>query len=393
MVPPTNTCVIVARPPKWSATVALPRQPWAVVALAQRQGTTVVPRTYTCAVVVRPSGQSAAVAPKQSSANVAPLRWQHTIVVGSTCTCAAVARSSRHDTILALLRQPYAAVAPLQWQSAIVGPPRYTYRGATFGVECQRGATKTALRRRGASSMTRHHLGAVNVHVRCRGATFRAERHCGVAQTALHRGGASSVAERHRDAGNVHVHCRVVPFRVERRVVRPRQSCTDVAQADWQSTTVVPPPCACATMTRFSRASPAMLYSHGQCLRYHGGVCSWRCANLHDTPCRGDVSSAVLTASRVVGEPRRLARAQSSCHFLSHVPLRCRYCTVRHLASDFAAGVVGDLRGDAPPCCYGCDPDPALIEPGGTQATGSARDRVAWPYPRHRRYLARRQCA
>ena len=40
-------------------------------------------------------------------------------------------------------------------------------------------------------------------------------------------------------------------------------------------------------------------------------------------------------------------------------------------------GVVRDLHGGAPPWCYGCDARPALTEPGGTQATGGARDRVA----------------
>ena len=40
-------------------------------------------------------------------------------------------------------------------------------------------------------------------------------------------------------------------------------------------------------------------------------------------------------------------------------------------------GVVGDLHGGAPPWCYGRDARPALTEPGGTQATGGARDRVA----------------
>ena len=54
VVPLTNACVIVARPPEQSATMALPRQPCADVALAQWQGTTVVPPTYPCAVVARP---------------------------------------------------------------------------------------------------------------------------------------------------------------------------------------------------------------------------------------------------------------------------------------------------------------------------------------------------
>ena len=40
-------------------------------------------------------------------------------------------------------------------------------------------------------------------------------------------------------------------------------------------------------------------------------------------------------------------------------------------------GVVGDLHGGAPPWCYGRDARPALTKPGGTQATGGARDRVA----------------
>ena len=40
-------------------------------------------------------------------------------------------------------------------------------------------------------------------------------------------------------------------------------------------------------------------------------------------------------------------------------------------------GVLGDLHGGAPPWCYGSDARPALTEPGGTQATGGARDRVA----------------
>ena len=56
VVPPTNACVIVARPPERSATVALPREHCANVALAQWQGTTVVTRTYPCAVVARPLG-------------------------------------------------------------------------------------------------------------------------------------------------------------------------------------------------------------------------------------------------------------------------------------------------------------------------------------------------
>ena len=46
---------------------------------------------------------------------------------------------------------------------------------------------------------------------------------------------------------------------------------------------------------RFSCASLAMVYPPGQYSRHHGGVCTWCSANIRDTPCRGDVSSAVLT--------------------------------------------------------------------------------------------------
>ena len=130
----------------------------------------------------------------------------------------------------------------------------------------------------------------------------------------------------------------VCPSGQSAAVAPPRQSCADVAQAEWQSTTVVPPPCACAAMTRFSCASLAMVYPPCQYLRHHGGVCTWRSANLCDTPCSGDVSSAVLTASRVVGEPRRIARTPSWCHFLGHVPSRCTYRRSRRLGAAFAAG-------------------------------------------------------
>ena len=56
-------------------------------------------------------------------------------------------------------------------------------------------------------------------------------------------------------------------------------------------------------------------------------------------------------------------------------------------------GIVGDLHDDALPWGYSSDAHPALTEPGGTEATGGVRDRVAGPYSRHRRYSARWQCA
>ena len=122
------------------------------------------------------------------------------------------------------------------------------------------------------------------------------------------------MAEHHLGASHVQVRRRGVPLRAERRVAPPRQSCANVAQGEWQSTTVVPPPCACAAMTQFSCTNLAMVYPPGKYLSSQGGVCTWRSANLRDTPCRGEVSSAVITASRVVGEPRRLAQAPSWCH-------------------------------------------------------------------------------
>ena len=41
------------------------------------------------------------------------------------------------------------------------------------------------------------------------------------------------------------------------------------------------------------------------------------------------------------------------------------------------AQLVKDIHRDAPPWCYSCGAHPAPTEPGGTQATGGARDRVA----------------
>ena len=182
------------------------------------------------------------------------------------------------------------------------------------------------------------------------------------------------MAERHRDAGNVHVHRCVVPFRAERRVAPLRQACADVAQAEWQTTTMVPPPCARAAMTQFSRARLAMVYPPSQYLRHHGGVCTWCSANLYDkVTCHRrysppHVSSANLAVSH---GHRRGATFSVTCRLGAHIVGLVIWGPCLRL------GVVGDLRGDAPPWCYGCDARPALTEPGGTQATGSARDRVA----------------
>ena len=103
-------------------------------------------------------------------------------------------------------------------------------------------------------------------HVRCRGAGSVAEHSRCAANIHVRRRGAVSGAERHRGA----------------------------AQTPWN---------VCA--------SHAMVFPPGQYSRHHGGVCTWRSAN-RDTSCRGAVSSAVLTASRVVGGPHRLARPPGS---------------------------------------------------------------------------------
>ena len=184
-------------------------------------------------------------------------------------------------------------------------------RGAAFSAERRRGAAQTIRRQRGATSGATHRRGAVNVHVRRRGAIFGARRRRHIAQTALCLRGASSVTWHHRGAVNVHG--------------------AVVAQPSGQSATVALP-------RQFSCTSLAMVYPPGQYSRHHGGVCTWRSANLRDTPCRGDVSSAVLTASRAIGARHRLARAPSWCHFLGRVPSRCTYRGARRLGSAFAAG-------------------------------------------------------
>ena len=249
---------------------------------------------------------------------------------------AAFGAERRRGAAQAIVRQRGASSVAAHHRG--VGNVHVRCRGTIFGAERHRGTAQTALRRRGASSVAERHRGATNVYMRHRGAIFRANRHRGATQTALRRCGAISVTGHHRGAGSVHVRRPGVPFRAERAVATPRQSCTDVAQAEWQSTTVVPPLCACTAMTQFSCASLATVYPPGPYSRHHGGVCTWRTANLRDTPCKGDVSSAVLTASHVVGEPRRLAQTPSWCHFLGHVPSRCTYRRARRLGSAFAAG-------------------------------------------------------
>ena len=144
-------------------------------------------------------------------------------------------------------------------------------RGAIIGTRRRRGTAQAALCLRGATSVAKHHRSAANVHVRHRGAIFRAEPHGGAAQTALRRPGASSATWHHRGAVNVHG--------------------AVVAQPSGQSATVALP-------RRFSCASLAMVYPPSQYSRDHGGVCTWRSANLRDTLCKGDESLAVLTASR-----------------------------------------------------------------------------------------------
>ena len=292
---------------------------------------------------------------------MAPLRWQHTIVVQSTCTCTIFGAKRHRGTA----RQPYAAVAPVSERHRGAANVHVRHRGAIFGAERYRGAAPTALRRRGACPMTGHHRGALKVHVCRRGATFRAERHRGAAQTAMHRRGASSVVERGRDAGNVHVHCRFVPFTAERRVSPPRQSCADVAQAEWQSTTAVPPPCARAGMTRFSRASLAMVYPPGQYSRHHGGSAPGArptsVTPRAEVTCHRRYSPTHLSSANLavpLGHRRGAFFCVTCC-------LGARIVGLVVCARPLRPGVVGDIRGDAPPWCYGCDACPALTKPEG----------------------------
>ena len=165
----------------------------------------------------------------------------------------------------------------------------------------------TAGRQHGASSVAEHHWGAANVHVRRRGATSGAEHHRGATQTA----------------------------------VRQRQ---------WQSTTVVPPTYACAVLARAAGrnatvapprhpcASLAMVFPLGQYSRRHGEDYTWCSTSLRDTSCKGDVTLAVLTASRVIGDTRRLGRPPGAS---GRAPLWCR----QHAR----APSWRDLQGRAPP--------------------------------------------
>ena len=171
-------------------------------------------------------------------------------------------------------------------------------------------------------------------------------------------------------------------------MVQSTSACAVVAQPSGQSATVVLP-------RRSSCASLAMVYPPGRYARHHGEVCTWRSANPRDTPCRGDVSSAVLTASRAIDERRRLARAPSWCHFLGHVPSRYTYRGACRLGSAFAASSVTSTavhhRGAMAVTHVPHSQNPGVPRPpavrvivwrdrtrdaGGTQPTGSAHSRA-----------------
>ena len=274
-------------------------------------------------------------------------------------------------------------------------------RGAAFSAERRHGAAQTIQRQRGATSVAAHHRGAANVHVCRRGAVFGARRRRGTARTA------SSVAERHRGAANVHVRHRGAILRAERH----RGAAQTALEPTWRQFSDVAPPW-CSQRTR----APSWRNLQGR-------APPWRCPNVLRAPAwpwcvlqantRGTMTGSALGAP----PPSVTPRAEVTSHRRyspPHVPsanvavslghhrgatfsvtyrLGARIVGLVVWARPLRQGVVGDLHSGAPPWCYGCDARPALTEPGGTQATGGARDRVAWPYSPRRRYSARRQCA
>ena len=261
--------------------MAAPRQLCADMARAHWKGTIMVPRTYPCAVVARPSGQSAIVArPSRQSAAVAPPKQ----------SSANVAPLQWQHTIVVQSTCTCAAVAQSSGHGAVVAPPGQPYASVP-PVQWQ---SVIVVRKRAPS---------------WRDLQGRAPpRRC-----------PDSPAPTWHQFSDM-----APPWCTQR-------TCAVVAQPSGQSATVALP-------RWFSCASLAMVYPPGQYSRHHGRVCTWRSANLRDTPCKGDVSSAVLTASRAIGERRRLARAPSWCHFLGHVPSRCTYRRARRLGWAFAAG-------------------------------------------------------
>ena len=295
----------------------------------------------------------------------------------------------------------------------------------------------TALRRHGAGSVAGHYRGAANVPVRRRGAAFRAERRRGAAFSAERRHGAAQTIQRQRGATSVAAHHSVrgtapswhcpdsqfsgrAPSRCRQRTRAPSwrnpqgttspRRCPDSPEPTWRQFSDVAPPW-CSQRTR----APSWRNLQGR-------APPWRCPNVLRAPAwpwcvlqantRGTMAGSALGAP----PPSVTPRAEVTCHrrySKPHVSSANVAVSLRHhrgatfsvtyrlgarivglvvWARPLRQGVVGDLHSGAPPWCYGCDARPALTEPGGTQATGGARDRVAWPYSRRRRYSARRQC-
>ena len=345
-------------PDRQTPTWRLPRQLCADMARAQWQGTIVAPRTYPCAVVARPSGQSAVVArPSGQSAAVAP---------------------------------PKQSVARSSGQSAIVALPS-----------------------RDASPVAKRHRGAASVHVRHRGAADAQVCHCC----------ASSRAMRHQHSRRAPPWCRQRPGTPSRRRLntralswrrlsgRAQSLCRQHARApSWRGFRCRAPPWRRPDPWNVC-ASLAMVFPPGQYSRHHCWVCTWRSAN-RNTSCRGALSSAVLTASRDFGGPHRLAQPPGAMaghrrgafavdvrrrgatsraeHHRSTAPTAKHQCAATTMAEHHRGAANSPVRrhsttsgavrhhGGAQTTVrqQGADARPAPTEPGGTQATGGARDRV-----------------
>ena len=296
----------------------LPQQLCADMARAQWQGTIVAPRTYPCAVVARPSGQSAVVArPSWQSAAVAPPK------------------------------QSSANVAPLQWQhTTVVQPPWRSVRGTAPSWHCP------------ASPMPPWRQFSGRAPSWCR--------------------------QRTRAPSWRNPHGRTPPRR-----------CPDSPAPTWRQFSDVAPPW-CGQRTR----APSWRNLQGR-------APPWRSPNSLRAPawpwCVLQANTRGTMARSAPGAPPTpvTPRAEVTCHRRyspPHVPLTNVAVSLGHhrgaifsvtcrlgtrivglvvWAWPLRPGVVGDLHGGAPPWCYGRDARPALTEPGGTQATGGARDRVA----------------
>ena len=109
-------------------------------------------------------------------------------------------------------------------------------------------------------------------------------------------------------------------------VAPPTEQCADVATAEWQGTTMVPPTRKCTIAPRplgqcadvAPTRQPCAVMAPAQWQHTTIGpptytsaikpqVCTCPSAD-RETSCRGDMTLAVLTASRVVGSARRLAQ-------------------------------------------------------------------------------------